>query len=42
MCNNKINVPIFHQPVVLTSVCAVAHNQDSVVYELWVAVGCVV
>lgn len=30
--------PVFHKPEILTFGCAVAHKQDGVVYELWVAV----
>lgn len=31
--------PVFHQPVVLSSFCAVAHNQDRVIHHYWVAAG---
>lgn len=30
--------PVFHQPEILTFGRAVAHNQDGVIYEVWVAV----
>lgn len=30
--------PVFHKPEILTFGRAVAHNQDSMIYELWVAV----
>lgn len=34
--------PVFHEPEVFPSLRAVAHDQDGVVYEPWVAVGHVV
>lgn len=30
--------PVFHEPEVLSIGCTVAHNQDGMIYELWVAV----
>ena len=38
----ETNSPVFHEPEVFSSVCAIAHDQNGVIYEPWIAVGYVV